>query len=95
MEKIADRDDIDLLIITTPWEMHTEMCLYGMEKVKHVASEVPIGYTLEYCWKLVQTAERTQKHCMMMETSIQQMVYGQLVNIWILAEEVLLIMWFL
>jgi predicted dehydrogenase len=66
-KKIADRDDIDLLIIATPWEMHTEMCLYGMEKGKHVASEVPIGYTLEDCWKLVETAERTQKHCMMME----------------------------
>ena len=66
-KKIADRDDIDLLIIATPWEMHTEMCLYGMEKGKHVASEVPIGYTLQDCWKLVETAERTQKHCMMME----------------------------
>ncbi|MDG1195138.1 MAG: Gfo/Idh/MocA family oxidoreductase [Polaribacter sp.] len=66
-KKVADRDDIDLLIIATPWEMHTPMALYGMEKGKHVASEVPIGYTLEDCWKLVETAERTQKHCMMME----------------------------
>lgn len=66
-KKLADRDDIDILIIATPWEMHTEMCLYGMEKGKHVASEVPIGYTLDDCWKLVETAERTQKHCMMME----------------------------
>lgn len=66
-KKIADRDDIDLLMITTPWEMHTEMCLYGMEKGKHVAFEVPIGYTLEDCWKLVDTAEKTQMHCMMME----------------------------
>ncbi|KRP28763.1 MAG: hypothetical protein ABS28_02450 [Cryomorphaceae bacterium BACL22 MAG-120619-bin32] len=66
-KKLANRDDIDLLIIATPWEMHTEMCLYGMEKGKHVASEIPIGYTLDDCWKLVETAERTEKHCMMME----------------------------
>lgn len=66
-KKVADRDDIDLLIITTPWEMHTPMALYGMEKGKHVACEVPIAYTLEDCWKLIETAERTQKHCMMME----------------------------
>ncbi|CAM1340631.1 Gfo/Idh/MocA family protein [Tenacibaculum amylolyticum] len=66
-KKLVDRDDIDLLIIATPWEMHTPMSLYGMEKGKHVACEVPIAYTLEDCWKLIETAERTQKHCMMME----------------------------
>ncbi len=66
-KKVAERDDIDLLIIATPWELHTPMCLYGMENGKHVACEVPIAYTLEDCWKLIETAERTQKHCMMME----------------------------
>ncbi len=66
-KKLVDRDDIDLLIIATPWEMHTPMCIYGMEKGKHTACEVPIAYTLEDCWKLIETAERTQKHCMMME----------------------------
>lgn len=66
-KKIAERDDIDLLIIATPWEYHTPMSLYGMEQGKHVACEVPIAYTLEDCWKLIETAERTQKHCMMME----------------------------
>ncbi|MEQ6124717.1 Gfo/Idh/MocA family oxidoreductase [Pseudotenacibaculum sp. MALMAid0570] len=66
-KKVAERDDIDLLIIATPWEWHTTMSLYGMENGKHVACEVPIAYTLEDCWKLIETAERTQKHCMMME----------------------------
>lgn len=66
-KKVADRDDIDLLIIATPWKYHTEMSIYGMEKGKHVACEVPVAYTLEDCWKLIETAERTQKHCMMME----------------------------
>ncbi|MFT4660378.1 MAG: putative dehydrogenase [Patiriisocius sp.] len=66
-KKMADRDDIDLLIICTPWKYHTEMSLYGMEKGKHVACEVPIAYTLDDCWKLIETAERTKKHCMTME----------------------------
>ncbi|WP_452600154.1 Gfo/Idh/MocA family protein [Pontimicrobium sp. MEBiC01747] len=66
-KKVADRDDIDLLIIATPWKYHTEMSIYGMEKGKHVACEVPIAYTLEDCWKIIETAERTKKHCMMME----------------------------
>lgn len=66
-KKLVDRDDIDMLLITTPWEWHTPMALYGMEKGKHVACEVPIAYTLEDCWKLIETAERTQKHCIMLE----------------------------
>ncbi|NNK88332.1 MAG: Gfo/Idh/MocA family oxidoreductase [Flavobacteriaceae bacterium] len=64
---IAERDDIDLLIICTPWKYHAEMAVYGMEKGKHVACEVPIAYTMEDCWKLIETSEATQRHCMMME----------------------------
>jgi predicted dehydrogenase len=43
VEKSCERDDIDLLIIATPWEWHTPMALYGMEKGKHVACEVPVA----------------------------------------------------
>jgi predicted dehydrogenase len=66
-KKLCERDDIDLVIITTPWYMHAEMGIYAMEHGKHVASEVPAAGTIEECWKLVETAERTRKHLMMME----------------------------
>lgn len=66
-KKLVERDDIDLLIIATPWEYHTEMSVYGMEKGKHVACEQPMAMTLDDCWKLIEVAERTQKHCMYME----------------------------
>ena len=66
-KKAVDRDDVDLVIIATPWEHHTPMSVYAMESGKHVGCEVPISYTLEDCWKIIDTAERTQKHCMMME----------------------------
>ena len=66
-KKVAERDDIDLLIIATPWNYHTEMSVYGMEQGKHVACEQPMAMTLEDCWKLIEVAERTQKHCMYME----------------------------
>ncbi len=66
-KKLADLDEIDLLLICTPWEWHTPMCIYGMEMGKHVASEVPIAYTLDDCWSLVETSEHTQKHCIMLE----------------------------
>lgn len=64
---LAQQDNIDLLLIVTPWEMHTPMAVYGMNAGKHVAVEVPIAYTLTDCWSLIETAERTQKHCIMLE----------------------------
>lgn len=66
-KKVADRDDVDILIIATPWNWHTEMSVYGMEQGKHVACEQPMAMTLDDCWKLVEVAERTKKHCMYME----------------------------
>lgn len=66
-KKMVDRDDLDLIYIATPWEWHTPMAVYAMEAGKHACSEVPIAVTLEECWQLVETSERTKKHCMMME----------------------------
>ena len=66
-KKVAQRDDIDLLLIATPWELHTPMCIYGMNHNKHVACEVPIAYTLTDCWNLIEVAEKTKKHCIMLE----------------------------
>ncbi|MCX6224937.1 MAG: Gfo/Idh/MocA family oxidoreductase [Bacteroidia bacterium] len=65
--KLCEQEDIDLVMITTPYYMHADMAVYAMEHGKHVASEVPAAATIEECWKLVETAERTRKHCMMLE----------------------------
>ena len=66
-KKLCERDDIDLIYVTTPWALHTPMALYAMEQGKHVAVEVPAAKTVEECWQLVETSERTKKHCMMLE----------------------------
>ena len=66
-KKMCDRDDIDLVYICTPWNLHASMAVYAMEHGKHVAIEVPACNTLEECWQLVETSEKTRKHCMMME----------------------------
>jgi hypothetical protein len=65
--KLCEQEDVDLVIISTPYYMHADMAVYAMEHGKHVASEVPVAATLEECWKVVETAERTRKHCMMLE----------------------------
>jgi len=66
-EELVKRDDIDFVYCATPWEWHTPQALAAMNAGKHVATEVPIGYTLEDLWKLVDTSEKTRRHCMMLE----------------------------
>lgn len=78
-KEMVRRDDIDLVIIATPWSLHVPMCVYAMQQGKHVATEVPAAYTLEDCWKLVDTAEEMQVNCMMMEN----VCYGD-EELWIL-----------
>ncbi len=66
-EELVKRDDIDFVYIATPWEWHTPQALAAMNAGKHTGTEVPSAYTLEDCWKLVDTSERTRRHCMLME----------------------------
>lgn len=66
-KEMFDRPDLDLIYIATPWEWHTPMAVYAMEAGKHAACEVPIARTLDECWQLVETSERTKKHCMQLE----------------------------
>lgn len=68
-KRICERDDVDLVVITTPWYMHAAMAVYAMKHGKHAMSEVPAAGTIEECWQLVETAEQTEKHCIMMENN--------------------------
>lgn len=64
---VMKRDDIDLVILCTPWEWHADMALFAMEHGKHVATEVPGAYTLEDSWRIIETAERTGRHHILLE----------------------------
>lgn len=66
-KELCESDDIDLVYICTDWIMHTPIAVYAMEHGKHVAIEVPAATTIDECWQLVNTAEKTQRHCMMLE----------------------------
>ena len=65
--EICKQDDIDLVYICTDWSTHCKIAVTAMESGKHVAVEVPAAETVEECWQLVNTAERTQRHCFMTE----------------------------
>lgn len=66
-KEMCQHPDIDLIYITTPWEWHTPMAVYAMEHGKHAATEVSAAKTIDECWQLVETSEKTRKHCMMLE----------------------------
>ena len=66
-KQMCENPDLDLNYITTPWSWHTQMAVYAMEHGKHAATEVPAAVTIDECWQLVETSERTRKHCMMLE----------------------------
>lgn len=66
-KKLCERKDIDLVYIATPWALHTPMAVYAMNHEKHVCTEVPAAKTIDECWQLVKTSERTRRHCMMLE----------------------------
>ncbi len=69
-KQLCESDEVDLVYICTDWLTHTPIALYAMEHGKHVAIEVPAANTLEEIWALINTSERTRRHCMMLENCV-------------------------
>ena len=92
-KKLCERDDIDLVYIATDWKHHAAMGVYAMEHGKHVAIEVPAAMTLDEIWQLINTSEKTRKHCMQLENCVydffeltslnmaQQGVFGEVLHV--------------
>ncbi len=92
-KQLCEDPDVDLVYICTDWVHHVPVALYAMEHGKHVALEVPSAETLQACWDLVNTSERTRKHCMILEnccydffeltalTMAQQGVFGDIIHV--------------
>ena len=57
----------DAVFIYTPWETHAQVAIEVMEHGAHAFVEVPLALTLQDLWRVVDTAEKTQRHCMMLE----------------------------
>jgi len=84
--------DLDLVYIVTPWRWHTPMAVHAMKNGKHAAVEVPASVTIEESWELVETSQKTGKHCMMLENCcydffelqtlnmVRQGVFGELTH---------------
>lgn len=91
-EQMVERDDLDVVYLATPWAWHVPMSLRVMERGKHAFLEVAAAVTVGDCWRLVDTSERTQRHCVMLENCcfgenelfvlnmVRQGVFGELTH---------------
>jgi predicted dehydrogenase len=66
-QELLARPDLDAVLIATPWEDHAHMAIEAMKAGKHAFTEVPMAFTLKDLWDVIDTSERTGRHCMMME----------------------------
>jgi predicted dehydrogenase len=66
-QKLCKRKDVDVVYICSRWDDHVPQAVHAMKCGKHAAVEVPAATSLEGCWLLVDTSERTRRHCMILE----------------------------
>lgn len=92
-KKLLENKNIDAVVIATPWEWHTTMCLDAMRAKKYVGCEVITGMTIEECWQLVHTSEQTGMPLMMLENvcyrrdvmavlnMVRKKIFGELIHL--------------
>jgi scyllo-inositol 2-dehydrogenase (NADP+) len=61
MEELANREDIDLVVITTPNETHVPYAKMALQNGKHVVLEKPIAATASEADDLIRIAEENEK----------------------------------
>lgn len=64
---LLESEQVDVVCIATPWELHVPMAVAALTAGKHAWVEVPAATTVEGCWELVEASERARRHCIMLE----------------------------
>ena len=65
--QMLKRDDLDGVVISTPWEWHVPMAVATMKAGKYAAVEVSATVTLQESWDLIDASEKTKMPCMILE----------------------------
>jgi predicted dehydrogenase len=68
--KVTALPNVDLIYIATDWLNHAKIGVQAMKEGKHVAIEVPGALTMNEIWELINTAEKTRKHCIQLENCV-------------------------
>ena len=91
-ELIKDKN-VDAVIIATPWHWHVPMAVDAMMEGKAVGMEVSGSTSVEECWNLVRTYEKTKTPLMFLENvcyrrdvmailnMVRKDVFGELVHL--------------
>ena len=66
-KKLVEDPEVNLVYVASPWQMHVPMVKYALENKKHVACEVPMVFTVQDCWEIIELAEANRCHCMLLE----------------------------
>ena len=66
-QDMLSREDVDAVIIATPWRWHSRMAIDSMNAGKYVGVEVSGGFSIDECWELVNTHEKTGSHLFFLE----------------------------
>lgn len=61
------KEELDGVIVATNWKWHTPVCLAAMEAGVYVGVEVSGAFSVDECWDLVETHQRTGTHLMFLE----------------------------
>ena len=89
---LLELNEVDAVIISTPWLWHTRMAKDAMLAGKYTGVEVSASNTLEECWDLVNTHEETGSHLMILENvnfrrdimavlnMVRQNLFGELIH---------------
>lgn len=90
--QVSALENVDLIYIATDWKSHATIASQGMKDGKHVAIEVPAAMTMEEIWDLIDTSEKTRKHCFQLENCVydffelttlnmaQQGLFGEIIH---------------
>jgi hypothetical protein len=66
-KRLLDKENLDAVIISTPWEYHKQQSVDVMKAGLYVGCEVIAGLTLEDHWEIVEVSEQTGMPYMMLE----------------------------
>ena len=70
---LLDVPGLDAVFTPSSWTSHVQVCLDAMNAGLYAATEVGGATSVQQCWDLVRTSEKTGKPCMLMENCC----YGQ------------------
>jgi len=66
-KEVLALDEIDAVIVSTSWADHISVAIDAMKAGKYVGVEVGGAYSIDECWELVRTHEKTGVPCMLLE----------------------------